>query len=124
LGDGKRFSKRYSILQPHLQKERPVSLLPELPLNTRLPSKRETVDAIKTMKNGKAVGPNNIPDKVPKADPYAVADILLPLLQDMWQKEKFPKEWKQGIITRKEISVNAETGVVLLYWWLSVKFSI
>jgi hypothetical protein len=76
------------------------------------------------MKNGKAVGPDNIPAEVAKADPYAAADILLPLLQDMWQKEKFPKECKQGIITKKEISVNAETGVVLLYWWLSVKLSI
>jgi hypothetical protein len=28
------------------------------------------------------------------------ADILLPLFQDIWQKEKFPKEWKEGIIIK------------------------
>ena len=28
------------------------------------------------------------------------ADILLPLSQDIWQKEKFPKEWKEGIIIK------------------------
>jgi hypothetical protein len=35
-----------------------------------------------------------------KVDPYATADILLPLLQDKWQKEKFRKEWKEGIIIK------------------------
>jgi hypothetical protein len=29
--------------------------------------------------------------EVLKADPYAAADILLPLFQEIWQKEKFPK---------------------------------
>jgi hypothetical protein len=52
---------------------------------------------MKAMKNGKAAGSNNIPAEVLKADPYATADILLPLFQDIWQKEKFPKEWKEGI---------------------------
>jgi hypothetical protein len=61
---------------------------------------REIVDAIKTMKNGKAAGSDNIPAEVLKADPYAIADILLPLFQDIWQKEKFPKEWKEGIIIK------------------------
>ena len=28
------------------------------------------------------------------------ADILLPLFEDIWQKEKFPKEWKEGIIIK------------------------
>jgi hypothetical protein len=52
------------------------------------------------MKNGKAAGSDNIPAEVLKADPYATADILLPLFQDIWQKEKFPKEWKEGIIVK------------------------
>ena len=72
----------------------------ELPISVRPPSKREIVDAIKTMKNGKAAGSDNIPAEVLKADPYAKADILLPLFQDIWQKEKFPKEWKEGIIIK------------------------
>ena len=52
------------------------------------------------MKNGKAAGSDNISAEVLKADPYATADILLPLFQDIWQKEKFPKEWKEGIIIK------------------------
>jgi hypothetical protein len=35
-----------------------------------------------------------------KIDPYATADILLPLFQDIRQKEKFPTEWKEGIIIK------------------------
>ena len=71
-----------------------------MPISIRLPSKRETVDAIKAMKNGKAAGSDNIRDEVLKVDSYAMADILLPLFQDIWQNEKFPKEWKEGIIIK------------------------
>jgi hypothetical protein len=52
------------------------------------------------MKNGKAAGADNIPAEVLKANPYMLADILLPLFQDIWQKEKFLKEWKEGIIIK------------------------
>jgi hypothetical protein len=81
-------------------REEPVSLPPELPVSIRLPLKRETVDAIKAMKNGKAAGPANITAEVLKADPYAMADTLLLLFQDIWHKEKFPKDWKEGIIIK------------------------
>jgi hypothetical protein len=49
------------------------------------------------MKNEKAAEPDNIPAEALKADPYAAADIFLPLFQDIWQKEKFPKEGKKGL---------------------------
>jgi hypothetical protein len=39
------------------------------------------------MKNGKVTGPDNILAEVLKADPYAAADILLPLFQDMAERE-------------------------------------
>jgi len=50
------------------------------------------------MKNGKAAGAGNIPAEVLKVDPHISAYILLPLFQDIWQTETFPKEWKEGII--------------------------
>ena len=46
------------------------------------------------MKNRKAAGADNIPAEVLKAD------ILLPLFQDIWQREKFPEEWKEGFIIK------------------------
>jgi hypothetical protein len=52
------------------------------------------------MKNGKAAALDNIPVEVLTADPYAAADILLPLFHDIRQKEKLPKEWKEGIIIK------------------------
>jgi hypothetical protein len=82
-----------------MEREEPASIPIELPVSVRPPSKREIVNAIKAM-NGKAAGADNIPAEVLKADPYMSADILLPLFQDIWQREKFPKEWKEGIIIK------------------------
>jgi len=39
-----------------------ASILTEVPISIRSPSKREIVNAIKAMKNGKAAGADNIPD--------------------------------------------------------------
>jgi hypothetical protein len=71
---------------PPIGEEERVSPSPtaELPISIRPSSKREIVDAIKTAKNGKAAGTDNIPAEVLKVDPYATADILLPLFQAMW----------------------------------------
>jgi hypothetical protein len=97
----KEFLKEILIIStPLTVREEPASLPPQLPISIRLPSKRDIVDAIKAIKNKKAAGPDNIPEEVLKADLYAAADILLPLFQDIWQKEKFPKEWKEGIIIK------------------------
>jgi hypothetical protein len=52
------------------------------------------------MKNGKAAGADNILAEVLKADPYMSADILLSPFQVIWQKEKLPKDWKEGIIIK------------------------
>jgi hypothetical protein len=83
-----------------MEREEPAKLPTELQISIRSPSKREIVNAIKAMKNGKAAGTDNIPAEVLKVDPYMSADILLPLFQIIWQKEKFNKEWKEGIIIK------------------------
>jgi hypothetical protein len=74
--------------RPSYRREETVSPSPtaELPISIRPRSKMEIVDAIKTAKNGKAAGSDNIPSEVLKADPYATADILLTLFQYIWQK--------------------------------------
>ena len=82
------------------EREELVNIPTGLPISVRPPSKREIVDAIKAMKNGKAAGADNIPAEVLKVDPYISADILLPLFQDIWRTETFPKEWKEGIIVK------------------------
>jgi len=84
----------------NMEREELASISTELPISIRPPLKRETVNAVKAMKNRKAAGADNIPAEVLKANPYISADILLPLFQDIWQKETFPKEWKEGIIIK------------------------
>jgi hypothetical protein len=84
----------------NMEREELTSIPTELTISIRPPSKREIVNVIKAMKNGKAAGADNIPAEVLKTDPYISADILLPLFQDIWQKEVFPKEWKEGIIIK------------------------
>jgi RecB family exonuclease len=59
--------------------------------------KREVIYAIKSTKNGKAAGSDNIPAETLKFDPSKAADMLRPLFQGFWQRERFPKEWKEGI---------------------------
>jgi len=71
--------------QPHIR------FIPtELTISIGPPSKRDIVNAIKATKNGKAAGADNITAEVLKTDPYISADILLPLFQDIWQKEGVP----------------------------------
>ena len=48
------------------EREEMVTIPTELPISVRSPSKREIVNAIKAMKNGKAAGADNIPAEVLK----------------------------------------------------------
>jgi hypothetical protein len=82
-----------------LDRERTLPL-PELQISVRPPSKREIIQAIKGMKNGKAAGSDNISAEILKVDPNVAADMLLLLFQDIWKEEKFPKEWTEGIIVK------------------------
>jgi hypothetical protein len=52
------------------------------------------------MKIGKAAGSDNIPAEILKLDSSKAADMLLPLFQEICQKERFPKEWKEEIVIK------------------------
>jgi len=54
----------------NMERDELASIPTELPISIRPPSKREIVNAIKAMKNGKAAGVDNIPAEVLKADSY------------------------------------------------------
>jgi len=54
----------------NMEREELTSIPTELTISIRPPSKREIVNAIKAMKNGKAAGADNIPAEVLKTDPY------------------------------------------------------
>ena len=71
-----------------------------LRIKTTPPTKTEIINAIKSLKNGKAAGIDDIPAELLKIDPLTVADALKPLFKDIWEKEVFPDDWKEGIIIK------------------------
>ena len=71
-----------------------------LHIKTTPPTRSEIINAIKSLKNGKAAGVDSICAEVLKADPNIIADKLLPLFSNIWQQETFPSDWKEGIIVK------------------------
>ena len=85
----------------------PPSSTPDIPpemqllnISTGPPTKAEIIKAIKTIKNGKAAGPDGIPPEALKADPAVSAEILQPLLQKIWEDEEMPENWKIGYMVK------------------------
>ena len=85
----------------------PPTTTPEIPpaediLNVKLdpPSKIEIIKALKTLKNGKAAGPDGIPPEALKTDLNTTANMLKPLLEQIWTKKEIPSEWKNGHLVK------------------------
>jgi hypothetical protein len=72
------------------------------PYTIKLILKREIIEAIKAVKKGKAAGIDNIPSEILQADPHLSTEILYPLFLDIWKEERFPKDWKEGIIVKMQ----------------------
>ncbi|PFX28004.1 hypothetical protein AWC38_SpisGene7268 [Stylophora pistillata] len=67
-------------------------------VNCAIPSRREISSAIRKMKDGKAAGTDNNPVEALKADINTTTEILLELFKSIWEDEKSPTEWKEGLI--------------------------
>ena len=61
-------------------------------ININLPSKTEIAKAIKSLKSGKAAGPDGIPPEALKADIQTSTDMLHPLLSKIWEQERVPED--------------------------------
>ena len=70
-----------------------------LDILTEPPSLEEIKIALKTLKNNKAAGPDNIPAEVLKADIDLSAKSFLPLIHKIWNNEICPEDWINGHIT-------------------------
>jgi hypothetical protein len=91
----------------------------ETEVNLDPPTKTEIKLALAQLKNGKAVGLDNINPEVLKVDPEITVEILYPLLKKIWKKEKIPEEWEEGLIikiTKKGDLANCNNwrGITLL----------
>ena len=64
------------------------------------PTKTEMQLALSQLKNGKAAGLDNIYPEVLKVDPEMTAEMLYPLLEKIWNEEKIPEYWEDGLIIK------------------------
>ena len=72
----------------------------DLDISIEPPSKSEIITAIKSLKNGKAPGCDNLNAELFKTDPTLAANILYPIFHDIWKETVIPTEWNKGTIIR------------------------
>ena len=85
----------------------PPPVPPDIPLaaqlldiNTNPPTKTEIAKAIRSLKSGKAAGPDGIPPEALKVDIQTSTDMLHPLLKKIWEEENVPDDWKKGHLVK------------------------
>ena len=78
----------------------PQNLDTDLDVSIAPPEKEEIVAAIKSLKNGKAPGQDNLNAELFKADPELAAQILQPLLTAIWEEKQIPEDWTEGVIVK------------------------
>ena len=67
-----------------------------LGIYTNPPYRIEISRAIKSLKTGKAAGPDGISSEALKADTQTSTEMLYPLLNKVWEQEQVPEDWKKG----------------------------
>lgn len=101
-GTEARWVEHFSSLLNRQAPTNPADIPPaetNLDINCNAPTIEEIKSAIKSLKNNKAAGPDDITAEVLKADVNLFAEILHPLIYKIWTKETFPDDWKNGFIT-------------------------
>ena len=73
---------------------------PELTIRTGNITKSEIRDALKSLKNGKAAGPDNIPAEACKAGGDISVNVLHGFLNEIWKVEELPEDWKTGLMIK------------------------
>jgi hypothetical protein len=64
----------------------------ELRTNTEVPSKSKILQAIKSLRNGKASGVHRAPPEVLNVDPHTTTELLYPVIKRIWTEEKMPED--------------------------------
>ena len=85
----------------------------KLDIDCSPPTKNEILKAIKSLKNNKAPGIDNITAEVLKTDIRFATDWLYDLCHKIWNAGTIPEYWCRGLIRKlpkKGIGHNAQTG--------------
>jgi hypothetical protein len=69
-------------------------------INSNTPSIEEIELAIRSMKNNKAPGIDQITSEMLKADSRTAAQALHPIFSKLWEDEQLPEDWLQGILIK------------------------
>ncbi|PIK44249.1 putative pendrin-like [Apostichopus japonicus] len=97
----------------------------DLDVSSTPPTKEEVIAAIKSLKNGKAPGSDNLNAELFKADPEIAGKILLPLFTAIWERKAVPDDWSEGVIVKlpkKGSLKTAITGVASHYCQYQAKY--
>lgn len=82
--------------------QNPPDLEPGDPLNINIGeiTKQEIRKALKSLKNGKAAGEDNIPAEALKEGGEVMVDHLHILLNLIWRTGEIPSDWKKGLLVK------------------------
>ena len=69
-------------------------------ISTDVPTRRDIIQAVNLLKNGKAPDHDNLNAELFKADPELDATILTPLFTKIWEQEEIPSDWSRGVIIK------------------------
>ena len=72
----------------------------DLDISKDVPTRREIIQAINSLKNGKAPGHDNLNAELFKADPELAAPIMTSLFTKIWEHEEIPIDWSRGLIVK------------------------
>lgn len=104
-----------------------VPKIQNLDINTDEPSKLETIATIKSLKNNKTPGNDNLPAEIFKPDLILAADILYPLFCKIWKNNMIPTTWSEGNIVklpRKWDLTDCNSWRGINYFLYQVRFSV
>ena len=72
----------------------------DLDVSTAPPAKEEIIAAIRSLKNGKSPGQDNLNAELFKAEPELAAQVLQPLFTTIWEEKQLPDGWTEGVIVK------------------------
>jgi hypothetical protein len=81
-----------------------LAIIPEASMDLEIdidrPAKLEIQKDIKSLKNKKAPGTDQLNAELFKIDPFLAADTLHPVFHKIWEKAVIPNSWSEGNIIR------------------------
>ena len=94
------FSEVLNRPQPVMHADVVMDGVQVLEINVDVLQKEEIVKVLKTLRNNKATGTDNIAGELLKADLDTTASEMEKLFRVVWESEDVPEEWKQGLIVK------------------------